>query len=123
MKLQRRLANERGAQAGQVIESARNLMLVLGLAAAVIGISSAYVLTVSITRLLHEAVQIAQTVAAGDLRSRIRIQASDETGQLLQALDRSRDHDVGKGSKNAMRPSPMALLSEFGPQYIERPRQ
>ena len=41
----------------------------------------------SITRPLNQAVQIAKTVAAGDLTSHIALQqSSDETGQLLQAL-------------------------------------
>ncbi|MBX3600161.1 MAG: HAMP domain-containing protein [Rubrivivax sp.] len=35
---------------------------------------------------IRHAVQVAQTVASGDLSSRIVVQRSDETGQLLQAL-------------------------------------
>ncbi|TKC87844.1 HAMP domain-containing protein [Trinickia terrae] len=88
VQMQRRLVNERGALVKQVIESARELMLGLGLAALVIGIASAYVITRSITRPLQEALQVAQTVASGDLTSHIRTRTSDETGQLLQALER-----------------------------------
>ncbi|MHB1354304.1 MAG: Tar ligand binding domain-containing protein, partial [Thiobacillus sp.] len=40
----------------------------------------------AITRPLNQAVKIAQTVAAGDLSSRIEVRSRDETGQLLQAL-------------------------------------
>ncbi|RZI44803.1 HAMP domain-containing protein [Herbaspirillum sp. HC18] len=40
----------------------------------------------SITRPLNDAVKIANTVAAGDLTSRIEVQSNDETGQLLHAL-------------------------------------
>jgi len=43
-------------------------------------------ITRAITRPLNQAVKIAQTVAAGDLTSRIETTAKDETGQLLQAL-------------------------------------
>jgi methyl-accepting chemotaxis protein len=40
----------------------------------------------SITRPLHEALTLAQTVASGDLSSRITARGDDESGQLLQAL-------------------------------------
>ena len=40
----------------------------------------------SITRPISEAVRIAQTVAQGDLTSRIEVHSKDETGQLLSAL-------------------------------------
>jgi len=40
----------------------------------------------SITRPLHEAVRVAQRVAAGDLSSHIDVTSSDETGELLAAL-------------------------------------
>jgi methyl-accepting chemotaxis protein len=43
-------------------------------------------LTRSITRPLLRAVDVARTVAAGDLRSEIETHAQDEVGQLLQAL-------------------------------------
>ncbi len=39
-----------------------------------------------IARPLHEAVQIARSVAAGDLTQQIDVQSTNETGQLLQAL-------------------------------------
>ncbi len=46
----------------------------------------AVLITRSITRPMAEAVKVAQTVAQGDLTSRIEVTATDETGQLLQAL-------------------------------------
>ena len=39
-----------------------------------------------IARPLHEAVQIARSVAAGDLTQQINVDSTNETGQLLQAL-------------------------------------
>ncbi|MHA0111412.1 HAMP domain-containing protein, partial [Klebsiella pneumoniae] len=45
-----------------------------------------WLLTRSITRPLNQAVSIAETVAAGDLTSRIEANSRDETGQLLAAL-------------------------------------
>ncbi|WP_104654753.1 methyl-accepting chemotaxis protein [Ralstonia insidiosa] len=86
VELQRRFMEERGAEAKSDIDSARALMLLLGLAAVVIGIGCAYAITRSITRPLHQAVQVAQTVASGDLTSRIQANGSDETSQLLRAL-------------------------------------
>ncbi|TFW28122.1 methyl-accepting chemotaxis protein [Massilia horti] len=58
----------------------------VGLAAVLIAIAVGWQITRSITRPLKEAVRIAQTVATGDLTSRIDVHSKDETGQLLQAL-------------------------------------
>jgi methyl-accepting chemotaxis protein len=57
-----------------------------GGAAGVLGILLGWFITRSITRPMLEAVKIAQTVAAGDLTTRIEVSSSDETGQLMQAL-------------------------------------
>jgi len=63
---------------------------VLSLIAMVLGSGAAIVAGVfvsrSIVRPLDRAVEVAQTVAAGDLRTRIEVASNDETGQLLQAL-------------------------------------
>jgi methyl-accepting chemotaxis protein len=64
----------------------RLLMLGLTIAALAAGIGIAWFATRSITRPLNQAVQVAQTVAKGDLTSRIDVQSTDETGQLLRAL-------------------------------------
>ena len=45
----------------------------------------------SLLRQLRQALTIAQTVAAGDLSSRIEVSSHDETGQLLQALQDMND--------------------------------
>src|SRR5471030_121394 len=45
-----------------------------------------YFLTRSIIRPLGTAVQVAESVAAGDLTTEIRVTSSDETGQLMQGL-------------------------------------
>ncbi|HWU96881.1 MAG TPA: methyl-accepting chemotaxis protein [Oxalicibacterium sp.] len=44
-----------------------------------------------IARPLHEAVQVAKSVAAGDLTQRIHVTSTNETGQLLQALKEMND--------------------------------
>ena len=45
----------------------------------------------ALLRQLQQALKVAQTVAAGDLTSRIEVTSRDETGQLLQALKEMND--------------------------------
>ena len=71
-------------------EAASERATLLSLIAMVLGSGAAIVAGVfvsrSIVRPLERAVEVAQTVAAGDLRARIEVTSKDETGQLLQAL-------------------------------------
>jgi methyl-accepting chemotaxis protein len=66
--------------------SARLLLISLGGLAIGLGVLIAWLATRSITRPVNQAVKIAQTVASGDLTSRIEVTTKDETGQLMQAL-------------------------------------
>jgi methyl-accepting chemotaxis protein len=66
-------------------------MIALGIVAVLAGVALAYTITLSITRPLNEAVTIARRVAQGDLTTRIESAATDETGQLLQALKEMND--------------------------------
>jgi methyl-accepting chemotaxis protein len=75
-----------GSESILTFEAARTSMIGLALAAILIGLSFAFWITRSITRPIDAAVKIAQTVAAGDLTSRIEVTSQDETGQLMQAL-------------------------------------
>lgn len=65
---------------------ARNIVLGLAVAAVAAGITLALLITRSITTPINRAVEIAQTVAAGDLTSHIEIHGTDETSLLLGAL-------------------------------------
>ena len=56
-----------------------------------IGLALAFWVARIVARPLREAVQIAQTVAAGDLTSRIEPKTTDETGMLLSALKAMND--------------------------------
>jgi methyl-accepting chemotaxis protein-1 (serine sensor receptor) len=56
------------------------------LAALAVGIAVTIVLARSIVRPLHTALLLAQTVASGDLSSKVTISGDDEAAQLLQAL-------------------------------------
>ncbi|ODV43450.1 chemotaxis protein [Cupriavidus sp. UYMMa02A] len=83
---QKKLVVSRGASIASDIESARSVMLATGLAALLLGAIFAWRLTHSITAPIRQALEVAHTVAAGDLSARIEIASLDETGQLLSAL-------------------------------------
>ncbi|MES2257050.1 MAG: methyl-accepting chemotaxis protein [Pseudomonadota bacterium] len=68
--------------------SGRRMLLLLGGAAIAIGLGFAYTMTRSITQPLGEAVRAINRVAEGDLTATIVVQSRDETGQLMQALQR-----------------------------------
>jgi len=72
----------------------KTAMLVLWLEsglACILGICAAWLITRSITAPINQAVKVAQTVAAGDLTSQIKVTSMDETGQLLTALKAMND--------------------------------
>jgi methyl-accepting chemotaxis protein len=66
--------------------STRVILIALGLAALLLGIACAVVITRSITLPLGHAVGFARRVARGDLTSRAAVETRDETGDLLRAL-------------------------------------
>ncbi len=86
VKLQGKILDESGAEARQDYESGRNMMVVIGIAALLIGASFAFWVTRSITRPLAEAVGVAGKMAEGDMTVRIEASSKDETGQLLSAM-------------------------------------
>ena len=72
------------------VTSGKNLMYLLsliGLIAVAVGMLLSQLITRSIIGPLHDALDIAKRVAAGNLSSHIQVTANDETGQLLQALN------------------------------------
>ena len=54
--------------------------------AVLVGSALAWAITRSITRPLHNALEVARHVASGDLTMAITVEARDETGDLMQAL-------------------------------------
>ncbi len=78
-------ARER-ASASAMLAMAGGLALLLALGAALI-----WVISRGTTRAIAQAVRVAQTVAAGDLSSRIEVQGRDETAELLGALQTMND--------------------------------
>ncbi|SFV03689.1 methyl-accepting chemotaxis protein [Pseudoduganella namucuonensis] len=78
----------RGLAAGVQQQYRDGTLFLLGMAACALALGSwfCWVISRSITGPLRQAVRVAQTVAAGDLGSRIDITGGGETGQLLRAL-------------------------------------
>ncbi|WP_460507754.1 MCP four helix bundle domain-containing protein, partial [Hydrogenophaga soli] len=75
-------------QAQQDYDTAFRLMLTLTITATVLGMGLAWAVTRAITRPLAQSVAAANAIAAGDLSTRIDVTSSDETGQLLAAMQR-----------------------------------
>jgi len=89
------MQNQLAAQAALDADAtyASTLRLMLALSAAILALAglTAWSITASITTPVARALAIAETVAAGDLTSRIEVNTKDELGQLLAALKRMND--------------------------------
>ncbi|MCC2971826.1 methyl-accepting chemotaxis protein [Massilia sp. IC2-476] len=96
--LQKAIASEKAAEAQRTYDSTVRLMWALGAVALGLAAFVAWSITRSITRPVQRALEVANTVAAGDLTSRIEVTTRDEAGQLLQALKTMNEnlaHTVG----------------------------
>ena len=71
------------------------LIVTAMLLSAAVLLAVSFAMSRNIVRRLRQAVAIAETVALGDLSSRIRVQGSDEAAQLLAALARMNESLVG----------------------------
>jgi len=83
---QERRSMEANQEASDGYAWSRNLMLLLGAIAVLLGTGIAWLITRSITRPVGAAVQVAEKVAGGDLSARIEVRSKDETGRLMLAL-------------------------------------
>ena len=86
VRYQEQKASEMAGQAREEYAQARNRTFALTAIAIALGSVFAWLITHSITGPLNRAVQVARTVAAGDLSSRVEVTTSEETGKLLDAL-------------------------------------
>lgn len=86
ISLQVQFAKDAGMTAEKTYADTRNLMIMLGIVILILAASVGYWITVSITRPVAKALKLANTVASGDLTSRIEVESTDEMGELLQAL-------------------------------------
>jgi methyl-accepting chemotaxis protein len=80
-----------GEEAAAVTKNTNIFMVVMASLATLFGAAIAYSLTRSITQPIGKAVQVAETVANGDLNSSIEATTTEETGQLLSALKRMQE--------------------------------
>ena len=80
------LLDKAGDEIHDQYTSGRTLLVLLGVAAIVMGIIAAWWITHTITKPINEAVKVAETVSSGDLTSDIQVHSTDETGQLMNAL-------------------------------------
>ncbi|HEX7982607.1 MAG TPA: methyl-accepting chemotaxis protein [Duganella sp.] len=80
------LLDKAGDEIHDQYTSGRTLLVLLGVAAIVMGIFAAWWITHTITKPINEAVKVAETVSSGDLTSDIQVHSTDETGQLMNAL-------------------------------------
>jgi methyl-accepting chemotaxis protein len=89
---QKRLFNETKDRVDQTVAASRTILIAVGSTALVVGALLAYFLSRSITNPLREAVEVARTVAAGDLSRKVEVHSRDETGQLMEALKSMTDN-------------------------------
>jgi methyl-accepting chemotaxis protein len=73
-------------QAAKRYETAKWLVTIALMVAVAIGFGLAFFIAGMVSRPLEYAVKVAETVATGDLTSRIEVHSNDETGHLLSAL-------------------------------------
>ncbi|HEX8602046.1 MAG TPA: methyl-accepting chemotaxis protein [Pseudoduganella sp.] len=89
--LQKEISDAAADQAAETYTSTRNLMWALGITAVALAALVAWWITRSITAPVAQALGVANTVAAGDLTSRIDATTRDEMGDLLRALGTMND--------------------------------
>ena len=81
-------ASRSHAASKAAFEGARQWVIAFFLAALVIGLVISFVVAGAIARPLRRAVEVADRIAAGDVRQRIEVSTSDEVGRLLAAMKR-----------------------------------
>ncbi|HEX8614797.1 MAG TPA: methyl-accepting chemotaxis protein [Telluria sp.] len=86
LKYQTALMARDGKEAADASSSAAMLMLLLLALATAVSALAGWLITRSVTVPIGEAVALAETVARGDLTTRIVVTRQDETGRLLSAL-------------------------------------
>ena len=82
------LSDKETKASAETYANAKLVLVAMVVAALALGSFAAVTITRSITVPIVRAVQVATTVAAGDLSSRIVVHGNDETAQLLRALAR-----------------------------------
>jgi methyl-accepting chemotaxis protein len=92
--MQKDLSMADAAAAAEGYVQTRMLMVVLGAAVLALAAAMGVWITRSITRPLKQALDVATSVAAGDLTTRVEVSSTCEVGQLLGALKAMNEHLV-----------------------------
>lgn len=66
--------------------STRNMVLIIGIVAIILGILLAFLIAVGIIRPMKEAITFAQTLSEGDLTATVSVDQDDEVGRMGRAL-------------------------------------
>ena len=93
-KLQKTQVDEAKTSSQEIIKTVDKVLLVLifsGCLAILIGIVVAFVVTRSIVRPINEAMDIANSLAKGDLTITVEAKSKDETGQMMAAISQMED--------------------------------
>jgi methyl-accepting chemotaxis protein len=72
--------------ADEIHAGAVRIVVTAAIAAVLLAMAAAFLITRSVVRPLRAAIEVARTVAAGDLTSRIEVSGRDEAAQMMQAL-------------------------------------
>ena len=83
---QSELMKKTGEEANTAVTGAQQMIIVLSLVSILIALGFAFWITRSITRPLSEAVEVANHLSEGNLNVKIEVNSTDETGQLLTAM-------------------------------------
>ncbi|ASK97540.1 HAMP domain-containing protein [Xanthomonas campestris pv. merremiae] len=86
--LERPLSKDAYAAAVASMHNGKIILASGGIAALAISALLAWLITRSLTRPLSQATRTAEAIAAGNLRNDVHTTATDETGRLLQAMDK-----------------------------------
>ena len=81
-----KIAQDSVKEGMDAVGTSERAMAITAVAAVVLAMAIAWYIAMAITRPIESAVKVAQTVAAGDLTSDIKVESQEETGQLLGAL-------------------------------------
>jgi len=95
LELQRKRIDSNAVAIEEVYKNSRQFMILFGLAVLALGVLCAWRLTRGITVPLGQAVDIAVAVANRDLTSHFEVTTKDETGRLLEALQKMNDGLIG----------------------------
>jgi methyl-accepting chemotaxis protein len=86
LAMQNKLMTSDGEEAAKSASDATMMMVGLLVLATLVSIVAGYLITRSVTGPLLQAVEVAETVAHGDLTADIDVRRKDETGRMLTAL-------------------------------------